>query len=65
MVKLEEVQNNKKKDIIMTIRTTKEDSQWMKEHKISPSLLFEKALEELKEKVRAKKDIEDQNKLTW
>ena len=50
-MKLEEVQNNNKKDVIMTIRTTRENSKWMKEHGVSPSLLFDKALEELKERV--------------
>ena len=50
-MKLEEVQNNNKKDVIMTIRTTRENSKWMKERGVSPSLLFDKALEELKEKV--------------
>jgi hypothetical protein len=49
-MELEEVQNNHKKEVIMTIRTTKENSKWMKEHNVSPSLLFDKALEELKEK---------------
>lgn len=54
-MELEEVQNNKRKDVIMTIRTTRENSKWMKENHISPSLLFDKALEELKERVEKEK----------
>ena len=50
-MELKEVQNNKRKEVIMTIRTTKENSKWMADNKISPSLLFDKALEELKQKV--------------
>jgi len=52
MVKLEEVQgDNGKKDIIMTIRTTREKSKWMKEHNVRPSLLFDRAIDELMKKV--------------
>lgn len=36
------------KDIVMSIRTSKEDSEFMKKHNISPTKLFHKALEELK-----------------
>jgi hypothetical protein len=54
-MELEEVQNGKRKDVIMTIRTTRENSKWMKDNKISPSLLFDKALEELKERVEKEK----------
>jgi len=50
-VELSEVQNNKRKEVIMTIRTTRENSVWMKVNKVSPSILFDKALEELKQKV--------------
>ena len=53
-MELEEVQSYKRKDVIMTIRTTKENSKWMKDHGVSPSLLFDKALEELKEKTDKK-----------
>ena len=55
-MELKEVQNNKRKEVIMTIRTTKENSKWMVENKVSPSLLFDKALEELKQKVEKEKN---------
>ena len=54
-MKLEEVQSDKRKDIIMTIRTTREKSKWMKEHNVSPSLLFDKSLEELMEQEKNKR----------
>jgi len=50
-MKLEEVQRNDLKDIVITIRTTKENSEWMKRNSISPSLLFNKAIEELQRKI--------------
>ena len=46
-MKIEDVQR-KKKDIIMAIRVTQEDSLFMKKYKISPSLVFENALKQLK-----------------
>lgn len=49
-LKLEEVKRNGKKSVIISVRTTKENSEWMKEHEISPTLLFNKAVEELREK---------------
>ena len=53
MVKLDEVKRDKK-NVIMSIRTTEEISEFMKEHDISPSLVFHKAIEEL----RGRKDNE-------
>ena len=50
-MKIEDVQR-KKKNIVMAIRLTQEDSLFMKEHKISPTLVFENAIEELKKKVQ-------------
>ena len=47
-MKLEDVQR-KTKNIIITMRVTQEDSLFMKKYEISPSLVFENALEELKE----------------
>lgn len=49
-MEIEDVKKVQKKEIVMTIRTTKEKSEWMRKHNISPSMLFDKALEELMEK---------------
>lgn len=46
-MKLKEVQNQEVKDVVVTVRTTKKNSEWMKKNNISPSLLFDKAIEEL------------------
>jgi len=50
-MELKDVQNHRKKQKVMVIRTTKEISEWMKRHKISPTLVFHKAIEELNEKM--------------
>lgn len=38
-----------KKDVIMTIRTSRENALWMAQHEVSPTRVFRKALEELRE----------------
>jgi hypothetical protein len=48
MVDVKEVQKSEVKDVIMTVRTTKEGKAFMQKHKISPSKLFDKALNELR-----------------
>ena len=40
------------KDIILTVRTTKEDKEWMDKNNISPSLLFDKAIKDIKNKLK-------------
>jgi len=47
MVKIEEVKRDRKKSVIMSIRTTEEISKFMKKHDISPSLVFHKAVGEM------------------
>jgi len=47
MVKIEEVKRDRRKNIVMSIRTTEEISEFMKKHDISPSLVFHKAIEEM------------------
>jgi hypothetical protein len=42
------------KSVRMQIRTTPKISKWMKKHSISPSLVFEKAVEELMKKENEK-----------
>ncbi len=58
MVKIEEVKRDKRKNVIMSIRTTEEISDFMKNHDISPSLVFHRAIEELIEK----KETEERSK---
>lgn len=50
-MKLEDVQSKDNKDIVITVRTTKVNSDWMKVNHVSPTLLFNKALEELQMKL--------------
>tara|TARA_Y100000031_G_scaffold78943_1_gene86906 strand:+ start:70 stop:264 length:195 start_codon:yes stop_codon:yes gene_type:complete len=44
------------KSVRMQIRTTPKISKWMKEHEISPSLVFDQAVEELMKKEKEEKD---------
>lgn len=50
MVKINEVKRDRRKNIVMSIRTTEEISKWMKKHDVSPSLVFHRAVGELMEK---------------
>ena len=50
-MKLEDVQVKDNKEIIISVRTTKHSSDWMKRNNVSPTLLFNKALEELQMKI--------------
>jgi len=54
-MEIEEVKREKK-NITMTIRTSKAKSDWMRKHEISPAILFDKALIELIEK--SEKEVE-------
>ena len=47
-MKRNEVQKRVRKSVPISIRTTEENSKFMKEHDLSPNAIFEKALEELK-----------------
>ena len=57
-----ELEKVKKKDpeemksVRMQIRTTPRISKWMKKNKVSPSLVFEKAVEELMKKEKEEKE---------
>lgn len=46
-MKLRDVQKIGKKEVIITVRTTKQNAEWLKKNGVSPSMLFEKAIEEL------------------
>ena len=48
-MELKEVKREKK-EVTMTIRTSKAKADWIKKHQISPALLFDKALIELMKK---------------
>ena len=50
-MKIEDVQRDDKKDIVITIRTTKQNSEWMKKNNISPSMFFDRALLEFQQKL--------------
>ena len=51
-MKLEEVQrkNKEKRTIVVALRITQEVSDWMKENEVSPTLVFNKTIEELRKK---------------
>ncbi len=48
-MEIENIQKQERKSIPIGIRTFPSYSKWMKENKISPTALFNKAVEELKE----------------
>lgn len=48
-MKKNEVKTREKKSVPISIRTTEENSQFMKKENLSPNAIFEKALEELKQ----------------
>lgn len=51
MVEIDNVKRkNLPKNVPISLRTDKETSKWMKDNKISPQLVFDEAIEELKEK---------------
>ncbi len=47
-MKRNEVKTRERKSVQISIRTTEENSKFMKEENLSPNAIFEKALEELK-----------------
>ena len=51
-MKINEVQRPEAKTVTMTIRTYPSYSKWMKDNKVSPARVFNKALEELMEKIQ-------------
>jgi predicted nucleic acid-binding Zn ribbon protein len=60
MVELAKIQKPETiKDIVLTVRTTKQDKEWLDKNNISPSLLFEEAIKDIKEKL--KKNVNRKN----
>ena len=51
MVELSNIQKPKPKDVILTVRTTKENKEWMDKNNVSPSLFFDEAIIDLKKKL--------------
>ena len=49
-MKIEEIQKLERKTVAMSIRTTKKISEWMREHNVSPTALFNQSVKELMEK---------------
>ena len=62
-MRLEEVKRWQNKDVVLTIRITKQTMEFIKRHNISPARLFNKAIEELQKEVyeeaKQKKIAED------
>jgi len=52
MVELSNIQKSKNKEVVITVRTTKENKEWMDKNNISPSLFFDVAIIDLKEKMK-------------
>ena len=53
MVELSKIQKREEiKDIVLTVRTTKENKEWMDKNNISPSLLFDEAVKEIQKRLR-------------
>jgi len=52
VVELSKIQKSKNKEVIITVRTTKEDKEWLDKHNISPSLFFDEAIFDLKERMK-------------
>jgi hypothetical protein len=52
MIELSKIQKPENKDVVITVRTTKENKEWMDKNNISPSLFFDEAIIDLKEKMK-------------
>ena len=59
MVELSKIQKSENKDVVLTVRTTKENKEWMDKNNISPSLFFDEAIIDLKEKMKGNIHRED------
>jgi len=52
MIELADIQKPENKDVVITVRTTKENKEWMDNNNISPSLFFDEAIIDLKKRMR-------------
>jgi hypothetical protein len=48
-MKIENIQHRERRNVIITVRVTKTKSDWLKSKNISPSALFNSAIDELQE----------------
>lgn len=51
MVELSKIQKPDNKDVVLTVRTTRENKEWMDKNNVSPSLFFDEAIIDLKKKM--------------
>ena len=51
-MELADIKKGERKDVILTVRTTKENSKWMKDNNISPTLMFNEAIRDLKKSMK-------------
>jgi len=54
-MEINDVTRNENKSVVMTVRTTKQISEFMKKNNISPSKVFDKAIREIIDKHKEKK----------
>lgn len=52
MVEFSKIQKSEPKEVVITVRTTKENKEWMDKNNISPSLFFDEAIVDLKNKMK-------------
>jgi len=63
-MELKKIQRKERKDVGVTLRITKNTSEWLKEMNISPQRLFDEAVKELQEGIKESKEgreIENEN----
>ena len=58
-MRLTDVQRNDLKDSVITVRTTKDNANWLRKNKVSPSLLFDHAVKELMDEVVKQEEAEE------
>jgi len=46
-MEIKELQTKELMSVIISVRTTQKNSEWLKENKISPTKMFNKAIQEL------------------
>lgn len=49
-MEVEKIKRNPKREVVITLRCTKEISEWMKENNVSPTALFHESATELMKK---------------
>lgn len=49
-MEIKDIQRREERPVPLSIRTTRDASEWMRKHKASPTAIFNKAVEELMKK---------------